>query len=151
MLFNFTKFVEWPATPGDGKAPLDICVFGRDPFGAVLDQMVADRTVSGRRLKVQRGQKLSEMKECQVLFVAGSESRQLQEVLQAGPQAGVLTVSDAGHFAGDGGIVGMVMEDNRVRFEVNLASAERAKLRISARLLQLARAVHRAQPGEVSR
>lgn len=146
MLFNFVKFVDWPQ-PMDSKAPLSLCVAGADALAGALEQAVADRTVGGRPLKVQRGQKVADLKGCQLLFVAGGERKQVREVVDAPPQAGLLTVSDAARFATEGGVVGFVSEDKKIRFEVNLAAAERAKLHVSARMLQLARVVHRASPG----
>lgn len=147
MLYSFTKFAEWPASSlADPKAPVSICVLGRDPFGSALDQVVADRTVAGRPLQVQRAQKPAELKACQVLFISSSERKKLEEVLQATPPTGVLTVSDMDQFTRAGGMVGFVMEDNKVRFEVNRQAAERAKLRISARLLKLARDVRHDTP-----
>ncbi len=148
MLYSFTKFVEWPAgSLPDPKTPVSICVLGRDPFGPVLDQAVADRSVSGRPVQIQRAQKPAELKRCQVLFVSSSERKKIEELLQALPPTGLLTVSDMDQFTRAGGVVGFVLEDNKVRFEVNLTAADRARLKISARLLKLARDVRHEAAG----
>jgi hypothetical protein len=141
MLYNFTKFVEWPGgPPSDGAKPLTICVVGRDPFGSVLEQAVADRTVNGKPVRVARSQP-GETKGCQIVFLSSSESNRVGEMLDALTQTGVLTVSDIEGFAREGGVIGFVLEDSKVRFEINLEAAERARLKISARLLKLATVV----------
>lgn len=148
MLYSFTKFVEWPAASfPDAKSPLTLCVLGKDPFGALLDQAVGDRSVAGRTVQVLRSQRPAELRGCQLVFISSSERRRLEEVLPALPQTGVLTVSDMDGFTRTGGMVGFVLDDNKVRFEVNLDAAEHAKLKISARLLKLARDVRHDSAG----
>ncbi len=147
MLFSFTKFVEWPADSfHQASAPLGICLLGRDPFGPLLDRLVADRSVAGHPIHVKRFHHTADTKGCHVLYIGSSESKHVEEALEAMPGAAVLTVSDTEHFTRRGGVVGFVMEDNKVRFEVNLNAAGRARLRISARLLKLARDVQNGAP-----
>ena len=142
ILYNLAKFVEWPADAfANATQPLAICVVGLDPFGALLDDALRGHLVSGRAATVKR---LDDVKaDCHVLFVAASERRRLAAIIDQIGQASVLTVSDAEGFTDVGGIIGLSVDGERVRFDINTAGAERARLRLSARLMALASAVRR--------
>lgn len=148
FLFNFTKFVEWPfdafTAPGD---PVTVCVVGDDPFGESLDAVVQGETANGRPLKVHRTRSFADLRTCHMLFVPRSERRQ-GTILASLRGAGILTVGDGDGFLTDGGIIRFVLDQNRVRFEVNLAAAEGNRLRLSSKLLRLARRVYTEQPGD---
>ncbi len=136
FLKNLTRFVERPA----GGSAWTICVLGEDPFGAALDAIAGDAgggiTISVRRL---RGPPVGD---CAVVFVSGSEADRLAAVIGAVKGAPVLTVGDTEGFAGRGVILNFFVEESRVKFEVNVDAAKRARLTISSRLLGLARVVH---------
>ena len=140
FLLNFTKFVEWPVSAfADDRAPLTICILGDDPFGGMLDQMVQGEVVTGRRVAVQRIHGVPEAKTCQVLYV-GQNAREARQVL-AGLGPGVLTVGEGENFLRDGGIIAFVIDNRRVRFDVNQGVASDAGLTLSSRLLNVARSV----------
>ena len=139
-LLNFTKFVEWPRTQDDPAAEtFSICILGDDPFGGTLDQLVRNEAVNGRPIAVRRIRRLEES--CEVLFVSRSE-RDVFRVLSRVTK-GVLTVGEEPGFLRDGGMINLLVEDRRVRFDVNLEKAESSSLRISSRLLGVARSVLR--------
>jgi hypothetical protein len=147
FLYNFAKFVDWPAGAfPDARSPFNLCVLGDDPFGPLLDRTVADDSIDGRPIAVRRGARLAELRGCHVLFVSRSERERRREVLAALHNAAVLTVGDADGFLADGGMIDFVLESNRVRFEVNLAAVEKSPLKMSSKLLRLARVV-RSEPG----
>jgi len=142
FLYNFAKFVEWPAAVfPEPRSPFNLCVLCDDPFGPSLDQTVAGESIDGRPIAVQRGARLAELKGCHLLFVSRSERERQRESLAALRDSAVLTVGDAGRFLDDGGMIDFVLEGNRVRFEVNLAAVEKSRLKISSKLLRLARVV----------
>ena len=141
FLYNFAKFVEWPAPAGGSQGPLVIVVFGPDPFGPALENMLWGKTINNRPLKVRRTSRLEEVLPCHLLFVSARERRRAPEVLKLAEEAGVLTVSEMEDFLELGGTVKFVAESSKVRFEVNLEAARRSGLRISSRLLSLARVV----------
>ena len=142
FLFNFAKFVEWPAdTFLNADAPLQVCVLGHDPFGSDFEQIVADKTVNGHRIEIVHPEGIPQARACQILFVAPPEKQQMKQILLDLKGANVLTVGDADGFAKAGGIIGFVVDDGRVRFEVNLKAAELAHLKLSARLLTVAKSV----------
>lgn len=140
-LFNFAKFVEWPAAAfRSTDAPLALCVAGRDPFGSAL-AAYEGRLVQGREVRVRRGVAAGDVRSCNILFVSDSEERRLPPILAQTAGFPVLTVSDLDGFVDAGGVIGLVEADSRVQFEVNLASAARAQLKLSTQLLRLARRV----------
>ncbi len=144
-LFNFAKFVEWPAQAFRAPdAPLVLCVAGRDPFGGVL-AAYERRIVHGRELRVRRNVAVGELRGCHLLYVSESEERRLAPTLAAAVDMPVVTVSDLDGFIDAGGMIGLVEADARIQFEVNLGSASRAGIRVSAQLLRLARRVRGSQ------
>ncbi len=147
FLFNFAKFVDWPpssfATPG---APFSICIFGDDPFGGAIDSTLKGQSIRGRAVSIQRVQELTQLRHCQVAFVASSEQHHLHEILQSVRGASVLLVGESPGFAAAGGAIQFQMDDNHVRFSINPDAAERAGLRVSWKLLSLATIVHGSVP-----
>ena len=139
FLYNFAKFVDWPGEPARAGAPLVIAVFGKDPFGPTLENVVWGKTVNGRPLLIRRTSRVEELFPCHILFISSSEKRRLGEILQALGRASVLTVSDMEEFLQLGGIVRFLVEDNKVRFGINLEAARRTGLKISSKLLSLAK------------
>lgn len=136
---NFVNFVRWPAEAlPDASTPLIIGILGNDPFGAVLDTTLREQSANGRTMKVRRGRAVEDLRGCQMVFISRSEVGNLGRTL-AGLRGGVLTVSDIPGFARQGGMIGFVMEGDKVRFEINAPNAQRAELEITSRLLRLAK------------
>lgn len=143
-LYNFGKFVDWSATSvaakGDG---FQICVLGQDPFGPALDVALARQSIDGKGVMARRISKPQDAVSCRILFISSSEDHQLKGIFTVLDGAGVLTVSDIPQFSQRGGMIGFTLDGNRVRFEVNLATAEAAGLTLSSELLKVAVAVRR--------
>jgi hypothetical protein len=137
-LFNCGKFVRWGGDRVTTAGPLEICVLGRDPFGAVLDSTVAGESIDGRKITIRRLAKVQDTASCSILFIGESDWNQLSAILAAAQHFGALTVSDMPHFAERGGIIGFVMQENRIRFEVNRNAAEQSHLVLSSELLKVA-------------
>jgi hypothetical protein len=142
FLLNFTKFVGWPpAAFADEHSPLAICILGEDPFGSTLDEIVKGENVNGHDLAVQRIRRAPAPKLCQVLFISRSEKEIPRILEELGP--GVLTVGDGDNFLRDGGIIAFVIQDRRVRFDIDQRAAAKAMLTMSSRLMNVARSVER--------
>ena len=142
FLFNFAKFVEWPAEAFPGPdAPLQICVWGTDPFGRDFEQLVADKAVNGHRIEVVHPEGIPQARACHILFATSPQKQHVQQILQGLKGASVLTVGDTEGFAQMGGMIGFILDNNRVRFEINQKAAEQARLKLSARLLTVAKTV----------
>jgi hypothetical protein len=139
FLFNFSKFVEWPEGTFAGAADrITICILGQDPFGTLLEDAVRDKRVNGREISIQKTASVSRVAGCHVVFIASSEQDRLDEILGRLVDRPLLTVSDAESGAERGAIIGLTVDDKRVRFEVNLNAARRARLKLSSQLLKVA-------------
>jgi hypothetical protein len=136
FLYNFAKFVEWPpGTFAGASDSIAICVLGENPFGTLLEEAVRAKSVNGREIAVREVKTLSAGAGCHIVFLgAGS----LDEFLGALANRPVLTVSDAESAAERGAIIGLKLEENRVRFEINLLAARKAHLKLSSQLLKVA-------------
>jgi hypothetical protein len=139
FIYNFVKFTEWPALPAG--APIIVCVAGDDDIAAALVQTVGGRDISGHVLEVWRHEASSSWRACNVLFITGAEIRRSGGKLAEARPLPVLTVSDHGGFAQAGGIIELYVEGGRMRFAINVDAVKRSGLRLSSRLLGLARIV----------
>jgi uncharacterized protein DUF4154 len=148
FIYNFAKFVEWPSAAfAQPDSPIVIGILGTDPFGNLIDQIVQNKKIGTRGFVVKRlrwGTDLRELRECKILFVGASEKAHIDELLQIVKTLPILTVGETPGFAERGGVIRFVLEDNRVRFEVNVEAAHQADLTISSRLLTLARIIQQA-------
>jgi hypothetical protein len=147
FVYNFIKFVEWPADRAPAAGDVRLCVLGKVPVMASFEEL-RGQEVAGRRLIVTELQELNGAGACQVLFVAPSLSRRLPDVLAAVAGRPVLTIGDTDGYAEKGIMINMYLENKRVRFEINASAARAAGLRISAKLMGLAGSVYGAQAEE---
>lgn len=149
FIYNFANLVEWPsASFAQADSPIVITILGEDHFGATLDRVLEGKKVNGRPFVIKRFHSVADLvrsgaslKECQVLYVSSSEMPHINEVIQLVKGLPVLTIGEVPGFARSGGVINLVLQDNRVRFEVNVEAAKQAELNISSRLLALARIV----------
>ncbi len=143
FLVRFSLYVEWPpAAFAAATSPIVVCVVGEDPFGDILDKAAAAQRVNEHPLLVRRLKTATRDAGCHIAYLAGTETQRpaaMSEALRGSP---VLTVSDGARGPGPAAVVvNFVIQDNRVRFEIDDASAARNGLVISSRLLGLALAV----------
>ncbi len=143
FIYNFARFVEWPAETADIQAPLLTCVLGRDPFGHWLKDTIEGKSIDGRKLTVRDISKSAEAGSCQILFVSSAEPKRTWTALAEMKKPGLLTVGECGEAREDGAIINFFLEGGRVRFEINTEAAELGKIRISSRLLGLARIIRK--------
>ena len=142
LLYNFSKFVDWPETSfQNAAAPIIIGILGNDPFGNHLDRTIKNKTVNGRSLTIHRFKKLDDLTPCHILFISPSEKKHLSEVLDKLKTWHVLTVSDMKNFSRSGGMINLITEVNRIRFEINIDAADQGGLKISSQLLKLSKIV----------
>ena len=141
-LLNFTKFVEWPAAAfAAPDAPITICVMGQDPFGTVLDKVVEGESVDSHGIRVRRLLPDSRLQNCHILFVSRSERERSSHIVSELRGSSVLTVSELPGFASAGGTIEFIVDAGKVRFEINAATAETSGLKLSSRLLRVAKQV----------
>jgi len=141
-LFNFLKFVEWPDESfADPIAPIVIGVVGEDPFGNALPQVIIGKTVQGRDLVIRIYHAGEDLRGAHILFISASERKRLPMILSSLRGSNVLTVADTTGFLDAGGMIQFLNENGRVRFAVNVDATARAKLKMSSKLLSLAKVV----------
>jgi hypothetical protein len=146
FLYNFAKFIDWPPQSfPDPQTPYTICVLGEDPFQGDLDSATENQVIQGRKLVVRRLADTKGIPGCHILFVAVSERERLRSILETVGDAPILTVGEDEEFIRLGGRLRFFLSESKVRFEINLAATERAHLKLSAKLLSLARVV--GKPG----
>jgi hypothetical protein len=148
FIFNFAKYIRWPASStAEAGKPFIIGIIGKDPFGQVLDDAMRGQRVDGRAVVVKRFVEIKESVNSDILFVASSERANLQSIFSVLRKSPVLTVSDLELFAERGGMIGLITEQSRVRFAINVEAFERVGLKPGSPLLRLARLVTESRSG----
>jgi hypothetical protein len=144
-VYNFVKYVEWPAAAfATTQSPVVLCVAAGDGLRGAL-AAIDGKPAQGRVLQLRRSVRPDEFRTCHILFVPESEERGTGELLRKAGSLPVLTVGEHDGFAAAGGVIGFVVRDDRVQFEINPDAAARADLKVSSRLLQLATIVRDAR------
>jgi len=143
FLLNFARYVEWPANAfASDDAPLRICMLASPEFSDVVSSTVSGKNVGSRTVVVEMTSDLASAKSCHVLFLGRDVETTSAEAVAALGRSSVFTVADREGFADAGGIANFFVEDKKIRFEINPKAAKRADLKISSRLLRLARVVN---------
>jgi hypothetical protein len=139
FLFNFARYVDWPAAAfPDAAAPITIGVIGTDPFGYNLPNTIEGKTVNGRSFAIKHLAADSDLGGCQILFISHSEALRMGGILTKAGALPVLTVGEDESFARNGGIINFALKNGKVRLEIDLAAARKAGLNISSKLLAVA-------------
>ena len=154
FIYNFAQLVQWPpAAFSQADSPIVIGILGTDPFGTSIDRVVENKKLDGHNLVVKRlrwSRDLKDLTECNILFVSLSEREHISDVINMVKWLPILTIGETPGFATRGGIINLTLEDNKVRFEVNIGAAKQANLNISSRLLALAKIVPQGAEGKKS-
>jgi len=159
FLYNFIQFVDWPEEKlADSNEPIAIGIVGKDPFGDAFEP-IKDKKVKGRDVVIKRfksfekleksteknesqsDQEIETLTKCHLLFICPSERKNLKKIINTVKDCDVLTVSEMKGFLEAGGIINWFVEEKKLRFEINITAAERAKLRIRSKLLRLAKRI----------
>ncbi len=142
FLYNFAKFVEWPSdsfrSPG---APLAICIVGHDPFRLDIENELRTRLAGGHPVEFLALKPTDKLNACHIVFIPVTEKDQAARIVRSLKGSGALTVGESEGFAVKGGIINFTVEGGNVRFEINRLAADRAGLKISSKLLNLAKIV----------
>jgi YfiR/HmsC-like len=147
-IYNFAKLVEWPASAfAQPDSPIVIGIVGTDPFGPIIDKVLEGKKVNGHSFLIKRLKPTADVKECHILFIGSSLGSHVADTIRLTKGTPVLTISEIPGFADHGGIIHLSLEQNKVRFEVNVDAAKEADLNISSRLLVLAKVIQQAGDG----
>jgi hypothetical protein len=138
-LYDFSRFVEWPEQSADSRSgPFLICVLGQNPFGRTLNDLVANENIGGKSVVAKQVNTADDAAGCRVVFISFSEEAHLKQILASLNSSSALTVSDLPRFTERGGMIQFVLENNHVRFQVNIETAKHAGIAMSSELLKLA-------------
>jgi uncharacterized protein DUF4154 len=138
FLYNFANFAEWPADVLAPAQRLSLCVVGDDAVANAIEQVIKGRAVEGHELIVQIVKPDGPLRSCHLLYVGGRDAKRSSQILETLKGSTVFSVGESDNFAESGGVVQLIAEKDRMRFAVNVASAQRARLHISSKLLKLA-------------
>jgi hypothetical protein len=142
-ILNFLRFVAWPdSVLGTDRSPFVLAVLGNDPFGKILEETFQSETVAGHPIEVKRYRSLQDLGACQALFISASERELYDVILKQVAGSSILTISDAEGFGERGGHINFFLEDNKIRFEINVQALKEADLKASSKLLRLAKIIN---------
>jgi hypothetical protein len=143
FLYNFARFTEWPTDAFiEASAPFVIGVAGDEGLRQTVDQLTHGKAIGGRSLRTRNIKDPADVAAVQILFIGGASASRAPELLKEAGRQPVLTVGDADQFCERGGMIAFLIEQNRVRFEIHVVATEQARLKVSSRVLTLARAIH---------
>lgn len=142
FVMNFIKFTEWRDV--DAAAPIKLCLPAEETIGDVMAQTMRGQSVNGRRVSVHRIAAVDAVRDCQVLFLTERDPQRLRTILAAASHAPMLTVSDVERSASYGAVIELYKEGGRLRFAINIDSMARSRIKVSSRLLDLAKIVRDA-------
>ncbi len=142
FLYNFTQFVEWPAEAfPDPFAPLTVCVAGENPFEGALQESLRGRKAGNHPIQIKRLKPDENPRSCHIIFIRSGQNKAAGKILSSQNGSSVLSVGEVKGFAERGGIVNLILVENKLHFEINLDAAARTRLKISSKMLALARIV----------
>jgi hypothetical protein len=158
FLYSFINFVDWPENKlSQDQDTIIIGIIGNDPFGKAFEP-IKDKQVKNKDVVIKRFKSFNELSEsddeyqavtkCHLLYICPSEKDELQKILKLAMNHNILTVGDMKSFLESGGIINFLMEDKKVRFEINNATAEEAELQIRSKLLRLAKRIIQSKPSD---
>ncbi len=143
FIFQFTNFVEWPADAFENNSSTFVIgVMGNDTVKDIIESAVKGKTISGRKVSVQSVSSTSDLSSFQIVFVDNSERRSVPDLVDRYMDHPILTIGDSDSFTKEGGVIRLYRQGSKLRIEINIDAAERAKLKISSKLLSLGRVVH---------
>lgn len=140
FVYNFAKFITWPAPDFATQPAITVCVAGKGVMEQALAPL-ANRTAQGKNIVLRTGVKPEDLKGCEILFVSESEKSYPASIAALAAANSVLTVSDRDGFAQANGMIGLSADDSKIVFDVNLDEIEKAGLKVNAQLLRVARTV----------
>lgn len=137
-IYNFAKFIDWPEEKTN-ITPIVLCVMGKEPLRSSLDKLAKDKFVKKRPLQVRGLNSFNDIKSCHVVFIGEVEGKKQIEILKKINLEKILSVSDSLNFLDNGGHIQFFEEENKLKFEISLASLNQAGLKIDARVLNIAK------------
>ncbi len=141
-MHHFTKYTVWdPSAYKNDKTPFIIAVLGQDPFGSLLNTMMRGKKINGRRIRILRYESVDDVDFAHILFISNSLEGDMKEILSKICSKNMLTISDADNFVKNGGMIGFVEVEDKMRFSINRSEAKAKNIRFRSKLLRLAQKI----------
>ena len=142
FLYHFATFVDWPSSSfNDTNGQFLICIMGKDPFGKHLDSTLREKKIHAYPLEIHRNPRKATLRHCHMLYITASQSSKLNIYLQQYGNANVLTVGENDTFLQNGGMIKFYIENQKVRFAINPKAISTTNLKVSSKLLRLAKII----------
>jgi hypothetical protein len=142
FLLSFVTYTEWPASVFEGaSSPLRICVAGGDPFEGSLVRTMQGETAAGHPLVTKHLGSGEDVTGCHLLFVPRTADDRDAAIDRGTMGYPILVVGESEALWRHGAVISFAVDEGRVRFDVNRTAAQRRGLRLSSKLLRLARLV----------
>jgi hypothetical protein len=139
MLFNLTKFIEWPTWKMDGAHPdFQVCMLGADPLGSELETMLQRKIVRGKPVVLRHLANLESVESCHILYVGAGERKTAARASAELAKRAILTISERSNLESPGQVIGLPTSEEHVHIDVNLGGAQKSGLTVSSKLLHLA-------------
>jgi hypothetical protein len=143
-LEKFSRFITWPeeSIQDDPSQPFIISVIGETPLTRNLEQIYAVQKIKNKRVIIKSIKNLNEIKGSHILFIAESEKKNLEKIIEITKKEPILTISETKGFAQEGVLINFFESDNKLRFEINETAVLKSPLQMSFYLLSSAKIVH---------
>jgi hypothetical protein len=142
FLFHFAQLVDWPPEAlGSGNRPLNFCTVGEQAVPDALESTVMGKQIGPHSINVQHLREGDDPRYCHVLYILLRDKKHVAAILAVLQKTAVLTVGESDDFIQEGGMIGFSLQENKIRFDINLRAAQRVNIKISSRLLLLAKTV----------
>lgn len=139
MIYRFAQFLEWPTNLFEtSQSPLHICIAGADPFGSSIDVVLKDQRIGTRNLLIMRHPVPITATNCHLIFIRGGQTTETEKLLALLYAKPVLTIGEDEDFAKKGGHIRLYLQENKLRFDINLAAMERSGLKMHSQVMKLA-------------
>jgi hypothetical protein len=137
FLLNFAKFVEWPAA----SELFEFCIIGHDEMASLLETQLAGKSILSRPIAIRKGPSSRELSSCSIVYIGRAEKKMVPQIANSIAGKQILTVSEFPELGAKGITISFFSDEERIRFEIHLGAMKRSGLKISSKLLQVARTV----------
>lgn len=142
-IYQFIQFINWPEQnkQNETEQTFNICLYGKDKINKNLKELHLNRK-TGKQLNFIHISKINDISQCHILYLALNKKRSLEKVLNLTKNKPILSISSQSDFSKHGGIIGFVTINNKLRIEINRGSAKQSRIKISAKLFEIASKVY---------
>ncbi|MEP7320581.1 MAG: YfiR family protein [Saprospiraceae bacterium] len=140
FVYNFTQFIDWPKDAFEfDEEPLIIGVLGDNPFGTNLEEAVKGERVGTHPIQVRYFKDIADLSKCHILYINLNQPDAVKRAINSLAGHSTLTIQDMEEFPQWGGMIRFFINESKINLVINTTAAKAAKLRISSKLLKVAK------------